>query len=453
MKKFIILVITLLFCCANYSYAINTEKQSRTTDYMNINFWQKFNDENLVNNLYEVYQNNNDLKAAVLKVNEAQRVVKMSFADELPHVGFQGYVGEIFNSSDQVFGDIRIPDYTEAHYLLPLNMNYEIDIWGKNHLKTKSKKKQLEMIEQDERAAYIYISSVFASDYYNLIRVDKLIEYQNKLIAVQKQIVEIMEKKYEYGTATQNDVDEAQKGLTYLEEELQKFLEKQDILKNQMSTILADRSFGDIKRPDFDELQVSFAVPENIAFNILDNRPDRIKSELDLERIGIDVKVAKRELLPSFIISGNVGFNMYSISSPHNFLADIGVIPVWDLFMGGKKIQMLKLKKDTYNIAVEHYEKTVLKSIQESNDALYSLKTTDRINAISNRRLDTDKKLLSDTVTKEEAGIAENLDILLRKEKLIEAQKSVVMSETNKIVSYINLYQALGGYDISNGII
>ena len=24
-------------------------------------------------------------------------------------------------------------------------MNYEIDIWGKNHLKTKSKKKQFEM--------------------------------------------------------------------------------------------------------------------------------------------------------------------------------------------------------------------------------------------------------------------------------------------------------------------
>lgn len=452
MKKFIILFITLLFCCANYSFAIEAKTKTNSADNMNMEFWQKFNDENLVNNLYEVYQNNNDLKAAVLKVNEAERLVKMTFADELPHVGFQGYVGEIFNSSDQVFGDIRIPDYTEAHYLLPLNMNYEIDIWGKNHLKTKSKKKQLEMMQQDERAAYIYISSVFAADYYNLVRVDKLIEYQNKLISTQNKIVEIMNKKYEYGTATQSQVDEAEKGLTYLEEELHKLTEKQDILKNQMSTLLSDRSFSDIKRTNFDSINADFAVPESIAFSVLDNRPDRIKSELDLERIGIDVKVAKRDFLPSFIITGNVGFNMYSISSPHKFLADLGVIPVWDLFTGGRKVQVLKLKKDDYNIAQEHYEKTILTSIQESNDALYSLKTSDKIKSIANRRLDTDKKLLSDTIKREDAGTAETLDILLREEKLIEAQKSAVMAETNKIISYINLYQALGGYDISSSI-
>lgn len=448
MKKLIIFFITLTFTL-NCSFAINAQKASDSENYMNMEFWQKFNDDILVNNLIEVYQNNHDLKAAVLKVNEAQRIVKMSFANELPNIGFQGYVGEIFNSSDQIFGNITIPDYTEAHYLLPLNMNYEIDIWGKNHLKTKSKKKQLEMVQQDERAAYIYISSVFASDYYNLVRVDKLIEYQNELIAIQKKIIDVLNQKYEYGTATLSEVDEAQKGLTYLEEELQKLYEKQDVLKNQISTIISDRSFSDIRRTNFDNLDVKFNIPENISFDILDNRPDRIKSELDLERIGIDVKVARRDLLPSFIITGNIGFNMYSISSPHKFLADIGLVPVWDLFTGGRKIQTLKLKKDTYNIAVEHYEKTILTSIQEANDALYSLKTTDKINSISNRRCDTDKKLLNDTKTKEDAGIAESLDILVQEEKLINAKKSVVMSETNKIISYINLYQALGGYDIS----
>jgi len=448
MKKFIIVFI--LFCISiNCSYAINPEQNKSVEGYMNLAFWEKFNDEVLVNNLIQVYKNNNDLKAAVLKVNEAQRIVKMSFADELPQIGFQGYVGEIFNSSDQVFGGITIPDYTEAHFLLPLNMSYEIDIWGKNHLKTKSKKKQFEMIQQDERSAYILISSVFASDYYNLIRVDKLIQYQQELISVQKEIVDILSKRYEYGTATINDVDEAKKMLTYSEEEMHKLLEKQDILKNQISTILSDRSFSEIERPDFDNLNIKFGIPDKIAFDILSQRPDRIKSELDLERMGIDVKIAKRELLPRFIITGNIGFNFYNISSPHNFLADIGVVPVWDIFTGGRKWQTLKLKRDTYNIAVQHYEKTILTSIQETNDALYSLKTAAKIKSVTDSRLDTDVKLLNDTKTKEDAGIADSLDILLRKEKLITAQKSVVMAEINKIISYINLYQALGGYDFS----
>lgn len=444
MKKILTLIYALIIvACPVFA-------KSQDYEYLNLKFWQKFNDQLLVDNLVKVYENNNDLKAAVLKVNEAQRIVKMSFANELPHIGFEGYVGQIFNSSDQIFGDVKIPDYTEAHFLLPLTMNYEIDIWGQNHLRTKAKKKQLEMVEQDEKAAYIYISSVFAVDYYNLIRTDKLIEYQNELIALQKQIIDAYKIKYQLGTATLSEIDAAEKNLTYMQEDLHKLSERQDVLKNQISTFLSDRKFDDISRNTFDNLNANILTPEGISFDILNQRPDRVKSELDLEKIGIDVKIAKRDFLPKFIISGNVGFNMYNISSPHKFLADIGVIPVWDIFMGGRKIQMLKMKKDTYNIAIQRYEKTILKSIQETNDALYSMKTADNIRNVVGNRLDTDLREMNYTVLREDAGTADSLDLLQQQERLIISQKEHVSSEINKLISAINLYQALGGFDFTD---
>ena len=126
MKRIAIILFTLSLCM------VPTFAVTNTTEYMNMAFWHKFNDDILVDNLIKVYENNNDLKAAVLKVNEGNRIVKMSFANELPHVGFQGYVGRIFSSSDELFGEVKIPNYAETHYLLPLTMNYEIDIWGKN---------------------------------------------------------------------------------------------------------------------------------------------------------------------------------------------------------------------------------------------------------------------------------------------------------------------------------
>lgn len=443
MKRFLFLILTFTFI----ALPVNAD----TMDYLNIPFWNKFNDEVLINNLMTVYQNNHDLKAAVLKVNEANRVVKMAFANELPHIGFEGYVGEIFNSSDQVFGDIRIPDYTEMHYLLPLTMNYEIDIWGENRLKTKSKQKQFDAVKQDERAAYIYITSAFAVDYFNLIRTDKLIEYQKQLIDLDKKIIDDYKIRYELGTATLSDIETARKNLTFSKEELQKLQERQDILKNQMSVLLADKSFKGIQRTGFDELNSELIIPESINFEVLDNRPDRIKSELELERMGIDVKIARKDLLPKFIISGNLGFNMYSISSPHNFLADLGVVPVWDLFTGGRKIQMLKMQKDKYNIAIEHYEKTILTAIQESNDALYSLKTAGKIDTIVKDRLKTDEREFNHTKIRQEAGTADDLDILLQKQRLITSKMQTVSSKTNKIIADINLYQALGGADFAAG--
>ena len=79
-----------------------------------------------------------------------------------------------------------------------------------------------------------------------------------------------------------------------------------------------------------------------------------------MERIGIDIRVAKRDFLPKFIISGNLGFNVYNLASSHNFLADLGLVPVWDLFSGGRKLQMLRIKKDDFDIATQHYEKVIL---------------------------------------------------------------------------------------------
>lgn len=441
MKKIFVLIITVLsIICPVFA-------NDGMAKYPNFTFWQKFNDEILINNLVRVYENNNDLKAATLKVNEANRIVKISFANELPRIGFEGYSGRVFKSSDEVFGNLTIPDYTQNHYYFPLTMNYEIDIWGKNHLITKSKKKQLEMIKQDERSAYIYILSTFAADYFNLIRYDKLIDYQNQLIKLQEQVIKSYQTRYKLGTATLTDIEEAQKTLTFMKEDLAKLLEKQDVLKNQISTLLGDRAFEEIQRTKYDDLKISLTVPKGIEFKMLDKRPDRIKSELDLERIGIDIKAARRDLLPKFIILGNIGFNMYNISSNHKFLADLGIIPVWDLFTGGRKIQLLKLKKDQYEIAMQKYEKTILTVIQETNDALYSLKTAANIKSTVNDRLNTDIKELSYTEIKKEAGTADNLDLLKQKEKLIVSKKQAASSDINEIISAINLYQALGGTD------
>ena len=446
MKKFLILLICIFFC--SIQTEARTTNEINRLEYINLNFWKNFNDANLLENINRVYQNNNDLKATAHKVNEAQRLVKISFANELPHIGFNGYIGQIFKSSDEVFGDITIPDYTETRFLLPLTMNYEVDIWGKNRLKTKSQKKRFEMMKQDEKSAYIYILSAFASDYYNLIKADKLIEYQKELIETQKQINEFIKKRYDVGTATLSDIVMSEKTLTFMEEDLHNLLEKQDILQNQISTIISDRAFSEIARTDSDNINVNVIIPETINTELLDQRPDMIKSQLDLERVGIDVKVAKRELLPSFIINGNLGFNMYSIGSSNKFLANLGVAPTWDLFTGGKKIQMLKLQKEEYAIAVQHYEKTILKSIQETNDALYTLQSNHKKYSISQNRLNADKKELGYTKIREEAGTADSLDILLKKEQLLISKKQETSLKINDIIAMINLYQALGGINI-----
>jgi multidrug efflux system outer membrane protein len=452
MKKFYIFILLILLAYTNsidliYAKSKEDNQIQHRIEYMNFPFWENFKDDVLIEHLHTVYQNNTDLKASNAKLNEAQRIVKISFANELPQLVFNGYVGQIFNSSDELFGEVKIPDYTESHFLLPLTMNYEVDIWGKNRLKTKSYKKQFEMTMQDEKSVYIALTSAFACDYFNIVKADKLIEIQKNLIKTQEEVCSNLQKRYDAGRATINDLIFAKKYLTYLEEDLQFLEEKEDVLKNHMNVLIANNSFSSPNRTDFNNLKVKTYIPEGIDVNLLENRPDWVKAKLNIEKAGYDVRIAKKELLPSFTIVGDIGFNMYNLSSAKKFLADIGVIPAIDIFAGGRKIQYIKLQKDKYDIAVQHYEKTILTSMQETNDALYMLKSNHQKSLIADKRYDLSKQEMYLVNRKEEIGTADKINILLQKEQTLIAEKEDVSLRINDIISMINLYQAVGGYN------
>ena len=140
MKKIITIILVIFTLTLTI---MPTEGKTNTTeinthDYINKPYWQKYNDEILINHLDNIYKNNFDIKIAAYQIEESEKIVKLALSNELPQIALNGYAGRTLTSSDEKFGDLIIPDYSQYHYLLPLTLNYEIDLWGKNRLKTKS---------------------------------------------------------------------------------------------------------------------------------------------------------------------------------------------------------------------------------------------------------------------------------------------------------------------------
>lgn len=201
MKKVkIILLCMLLIFSTTTAFAKSKVKNKpqknadNKIEYLNLNWWNKFEDPLLTEYLLIAYRHNHDLKIASLKVQQGQQIVKQSLSQELPSIQFSGNFARTFRSSDTYFGDMVIPNYNQSNFLLPLTMNYELDLWGQNHLQTKSTKQRLEMLKQDERATYIGLTSALAANYYNLVKLNKLIEIQKELIDSQKTVLTMTEK-------------------------------------------------------------------------------------------------------------------------------------------------------------------------------------------------------------------------------------------------------------------
>lgn len=449
MKKIIFITIFMLLSMP-ITMAKTPQQPEITVEYLNIDWWKRFNDENLTNNLLIVYKNNYDLKNAALKVKENEKLVQMQFADELPFLSFAGNLNRDLQAPRQQFGSMRIPKYSQYNYRLPLTMGYEVDIWGANRLKTKSVKQQLEMVKQAQRATYISLTSDFAADYFNLIKADKFLEIQNLLVENQEAIVAMVLEKYQIGLCSVNELLAEENLLRSLKEERNKHKLIKEVLEESLKVYLVNYD-GEIARSDYEQLVLLENIPEEYSSAIVENRPDFKQEEANIKRIGFDVKVAKREFLPKFTIVGQIGLNAYHLrnlfNSPSQFL-NLGVLPTMDLFSGGRKVAFLKLKKYEYEEALNDYQKTILTGIKEVNSGILEYKTALENYNETQERLKTQSKIYDLAKDKNQIGASGNIDLLYAKSAYLMMQKEEVSNKINSIISTISLYKASGGIDL-----
>lgn len=442
-KKILIISLFLI------SLPVGAKESTNRLDYMNMDWWKNYNDEVLINHFQTLYENNHDLRIAALKTKQAEENIRLAGANQLPQLGFDGSVSRVFRGPRTQFGSVVIPKYIQNEIFLPLNASYEIDIWGQNYLNRKSAKKQAEIAKQQERAAYIYITSSFAADYYNLIKMDELERNLLKIIDLQKNIVSMTEKKYNSGLASINEVLDEKQVLVNFEKDLNKLKENKKILNDEAVVLLGLNTDKAIELSDYQS--ISFPqTPETLSTTIIQFRPDLISSEDYVKKSGIDVRVARRDFLPKFILYGNLGFNAYKwnrMFAGETFLANAGIAPRWDIFTGGIKMARYRINKYEYKKAVESYEKTVLTSIQEVNDALAEAKTT-KANLIKSDEdyfIEKEKHILAEKQFS--IGDSSMLDEMKSEVNLYVAKQRNIAAKIDNVISSISLYNAVGGID------
>lgn len=442
-KKFLIISLFLI------SLPVGAKESTNRLDYMNMDWWKNYNDEVLINHFQTLYENNHDLRIAALKTKQAEENIRLAGANQLPQLGFDGSVSRVFRGPRTQFGSVVIPKYIQNEIFLPLNASYEIDIWGQNYLNRKSAKKQAEIAKQQERAAYIYITSSFAADYYNLIKMDELERNLLKIIDLQKNIVSMTEKKYNSGLASINEVLDEKQILVNFEKDLNKLKENKKILNDEAVVLLGLNTDKAIELSDYQSIS-SPQTPETLSTTIIQFRPDLISSEDYVKKSGIDVRVARRDFLPKFILYGNLGFNAYKwnrMFAGETFLANAGIAPRWDIFTGGIKMARYRINKYEYKKAVESYEKTVLTSIQEVNDALAEAKTTkaNLIKSDEDYSIEKEKHILAEKQFS--IGDSSMLDEMKSEVNLYVAKQRNIAAKIDNVISSISLYNAVGGID------
>ncbi len=408
--------------------------------YINYDWWSNFNDSILTGYIDKAIKNNYSLKMATIAVDEYYQAIKIQFASELPtaNVGFGA-------------GYSKFPEETSSNwgFATPAIANYELDLFGKNHNKTTASKKQYEGSLQDERAAYISIASAVGSTYFNIIKLDKMIELQEQIVQDRKLIYELMLARNKEGLTSTADTVKANKSYIAGNTDLTEYKKNRTKLLNQLAVLIGENPNNSekLQRASFDSLNFSGVIPTEISSDVIMQRPDYIKAEKMVEKSGIDVKVARKEFLPSINISAIALFlatDFGSLWTTKNALAMIGGGLNLPIFTGGRRLANLKMKKDVYERVLNNYYQTNLTAIQEVNDALISIKLDEEKYADTKKQASLEREDFGYSTNKYNEGTISKLDLVQVKENVLYTDQRVVNDKVNCLVNYIELYKVTG---------
>ncbi len=446
MKKLVITVLSILMLTLSFPIeAYSVEKPITDTAqmfaYINMDWWKELNDDFLTDYITKAIQYNHDLKLATLKVGENIENKNIKRADEMPMIG-TGAVPALY----------KLPSQTSSEGLisLPIYVNYELDLFGKNRDKTKSFDKLIEISRQSERASYISIASAVGSTYYNIVKLDKLIELQKLIIDDRKQIYDLMKLSNDAGLVSTADTVSANKAYIESNSDLIELEKTRQKLLNLLCVLIGEspENSSNLKRISFDDLKINQQIPDYISSELIELRPDYISAEKAIEKSGIDVRAAKKEFLPTFDILGLISFNSTEYLRKMNWtnsVALLGAGAMLPLFTGGRRIANLKLAKNKYEQAVENYKKTNLTAIQEVNDALCNLKLDNEKYLKTLESYKAEQEDFGFTDIKYKEGLISGLDMLQKRENLLSTEKLLTDNKAEFFINKIGLYKSLGG--------
>ena len=440
MYKKVILTILILFI-SPVCFAVDRKD-------LNIEFFNRFNDDYLFQYVNEAIENNHNAKQATIRVEEYRQGVKSQFANELPSfsvaANYLGIHSPKFNPNLSV---------SKNAFVLPFIANYEADILLKNRDKTRSAKKSYEMSKFDEQSVYLALLSDVATVYTNILEYDKLIEEQEKIVNNYNQILNDDNKKLSRGVINTTELNNSKTNVEQANITLENLVKQREVLLMQFAVLIgrgvnAETINSDIPRGNIDNFEYNAVIPNEIESDVIFSRPDVKRTEMALEKAKIDIRVARKEFLPTFNITGIWAFNTIAPGSFFSWESSLAALlagATQDLFTGGRKIANLKFQKAKYEELFEQYRQTDLDAVKEVNTSLCIIKHDTEIENKTKEKLFLVSKNLHNADKMLNRGVISKTQYINSENQYINKDMDLTKAKTQKLVNYYTLYKTVGG--------
>lgn len=408
-------------------------------------FWTVFNDATLTRLVNDSLTANLDLHIALARLNEARALRGAARLDLGPVItAGAGYTDQRVPSFQAINGMRDIEGYNAG-----FDAVWELDFFGRNRRALEASNADLQAATATLQDAQVTVAAEVSRSYFELRGNQQRLVVARRNVENQTESLELTRARLEAGTGTEFDTARATAQLAATRASIAP-LEAAVARSIHGISVLTGREPNALKA-DL-ELPVDLpAVPEMTAVGdpalLLRQRPDIRVSERQLAASTARIGVAVADLFPRVTFTGGLGYAAGSFDA----LGDSGtgthlIAPgiSWAAFdLGHVRAHIVAARARTEG-ALASYQQTVLRALQETEDALVT--HARRRDQLAQLRIAADASQTAAQLARLrfENGAVDFLQVLDAERSQLQAEDSLAQSRTDTATSLIAVYKALG---------
>ncbi len=414
-------------------------------------WWTLYRSSQLSRLVGQALDNNQDLRAALARVETSRALVGVKRADWFPQLS-AGNNSVYERLSESSFAanlppGIPIPEVARERYRTAFELDYEVDLWGKVRRYVESARASERSAMEKLSAQRLSIASEVARNFFVLRSHDAQLQIIRETISLRQEAVSLQDSRFKGGLANEMDVARAKTELELARNDLA-ILERQRGAAEHALAVLCGQMPSTFSVGADRALPSPPSIPAGLPSELLQRRPDIRAAEQDLRTANANIGVAQAEFYPSFKLTSAAGFETIGTDmffDWSNRIISIGPSITTPLFTGGRLKGNLAASKSRYEESLAGYKQTILLALHEVEDSLLELSTYSKQRAAVAAALAASQDTSRLARLRYDKGLASYFEVVDADRTVLNTRLSLARIDGERLVSSVVLLKALGG--------
>jgi NodT family efflux transporter outer membrane factor (OMF) lipoprotein len=414
------------------------------------NWWELFGDSQLDALEVRVDGANQTLKMADANFRAARASISYYRASEAPTIGVAPSISAVRDSTNQPYLSPTIINGGTGSFALPLELNYEVDLWGRIHRQVTAAREQEQASAADVANTRLSLHAELAIDYMEVRSADAQIKLLVDTVKAYTDAVSLTRDRFEGGASPLSDLTQARTQL-----------DSARVLETDISVTRAQYEHAIAILVGVPPAQFTLAptplnlsppnmpdIPGILPSQLLERRPDIASSERQMAAANEQIGIAQAAYYPTLSLSALAGLQGTSVlnwfSWPSRFWA-VGPTFSETLFDAGRRRAVRTRASANYDAAVASYRQTTLAAFQQVEDNLAALRILETEAQQQHESTASAKQSMDISQTRYEGGVDTYLQVISWQTAALSNERNDINIMRRRMEASVVLIKALGG--------